>query len=159
MLWTFLSDLIPCPNYVPNNSGSSPTEVAYTKLSFRGSYLSFLAGGSGILTIWRKHSRGDAGLRFSQEKRTFFFLQAHRCCWILVSQHKVWPHGSELFILWTQPVCLCLARATATLICYVWCFQSLMLQLPNNLGRAGGSDENMDGFLGGVWMLGLKDKI
>lgn len=60
-----------------------------------------------------KHSWGEAGLSFSPGKRTFFFLflsrQAHRCCWILVSQHKIWAHGSELFIVGSQPVCLCLA--------------------------------------------------
>ena len=37
-------------------------------------------------------------------------FQTHRCCWILVSRQEVWAHGSELFILWTQPVCLCLTR-------------------------------------------------
>lgn len=147
MLWTFLSDLIPCPNYVPNNSGSGPTEVAYTKLGFCGSYLSFLPG---VVVFWQfGESTVEVMLGWGSPmgKEPFFSLQAHRCCWILVSQHKVWPHGSELFILWTQPVCLCLARATATLICNVWCFQSLMLQLPNNLGRARVSDEDMAGFL------------
>lgn len=37
-------------------------------------------------------------------------FQTHRCCWILVSRQDVWAHGSELFILWTQAVCLCLTR-------------------------------------------------
>lgn len=65
-----------------------------------------------ILTACRKHSWGDTWLRFSRRKWNPVdeIFQTHRCFWILFSQHKVWAHGTELFIFSTQPVCLCPTR-------------------------------------------------
>lgn len=76
-----------------------------------------------ILTACRKHSWGDTWLRYSQRKRNLVdeIFQTHRCCWILVSQHKVWAHGTELFIFSTKPVCLCPTRPWHAVICSVWC--------------------------------------
>lgn len=70
---------------------------------------SFLWGGERNLVDWR-------GVIFF-----FFFSQAHRCCWILVSQHKVGARRGELFILWGQPLYLQPHQATARLILCVWC--------------------------------------
>lgn len=106
----FLSDWRPCPNYVPNNSKSGLTEAAHTELGFRGSYLSFRPR---LAVFWQAELGWCWAEVFPREKEPFLFflfLQAHRCSWILVSQHKIWAHGSELFIVGSQPVCLCLAR-------------------------------------------------
>lgn len=133
----FLSNWRPCPNYVPNNSESGPTEAAETEFGFGGSYLSFRPR---LAVFWQAQLGWCWAELLPGEKNLFFFLflQAHRCCWILVSQHKIWAHGSELFIVVPLP-----RRATAALICNIWCFPSLMLQLPNSLGRAGVSGEGV----------------
>lgn len=104
----FQSDWRPCSNYVPNNSESGPTEAAHTELRFRWSYLSFRPR---LAVFWQAQLRWCWTELLPGEKNPFFslFLQAHRCCWILVSQHKIWAHGSELFIVGSQPGCLCLA--------------------------------------------------
>lgn len=124
----FLWDRRPCPNYVSNNSESGPTEAAHTKLGFHGSYLSFRPR---LVVFWK----AQLGLCWAEllprEKNLFFFLflQAHRCCWILVSQHKIWAHGSELFIVGSQPVCLCLAGLLQPWsaifdVSHLWCCSS-----------------------------------
>lgn len=86
------------------------------------------SSGGAILTVCRKQSWGEAGLKFSLggernlvDWRGVIFFQTHRCCWILVSQHKVGARQGELFILWGQPLYLQPHQATASLIRCVWC--------------------------------------
>lgn len=86
--------------------------------------------GSAIQTLCRKQSWDEAGLKFSLGggrngtswiEEGWFFFQTHRCCWILVSQHKVGARRGELFILWGQPLYLQPHQAAASLIRCVWC--------------------------------------
>lgn len=98
----------PVPIIFPIIPGSGRQKQHALNLGFRGRYLSFRRR---LAEFWQAQLGWCWAELLLGEKKPFFspFLQAHRCCWILVSQHKIWAHGSELFIVGSQPACLYLA--------------------------------------------------
>lgn len=94
----------------------------------------------------KQQSWGDAGLKFSlgggggEDGTSWIFFQTHRCCWILVSQHKVGAGRGELFILWGQPLYLQPRQATASLIRCVWCCCRFQGRTARNVSRTAPSE-------------------
>lgn len=108
----FLSDWRPCPNYVPNNSESGPTEAAETEFGFGGSYLSFRPR---LAVFWQAQLGWCWAELLPGEKNLFFFSFSSRHTGAAeywshsIKSVRPMAHGSELFIVGSQPLCLCLA--------------------------------------------------